>query len=186
MRIYDVTRTLTPGMYVYPGDPEFSMTPLRSGESYISALSFGTHTGTHIDAPAHYFSGGAGIDKQPLSTFITTAELLPFGEQISGTTPAVLLRSGYKEGDSAYPQLSEKEACSLVESGVEVVGCDTPSIGNDAVHRILLAADVVVIELLDFTDVPDGQYNMVALPLKIAGADAAPARVVLIKEEERV
>lgn len=186
MRIYDVSRTLAPGMYVYPGDPEFSMTPLRSGESYISALSFGTHTGTHIDAPAHYFSGGAGIDKQPLSTFITTAELLPFGEQISGTAPAALLRSGYKEGDSAYPQLSEKEACSLVESGIEVVGCDTPSIGNDSVHRILLAADVVVIELLDFTDVPDGQYNMVALPLKIAGADAAPARVVLIEEEGRV
>ena len=63
MKIYDVTRTLASGMYVYPGDPEFVRTPLRSGESYISALALGTHTGTHIDAPAHYFSGAAGVDE---------------------------------------------------------------------------------------------------------------------------
>lgn len=186
MKIYDVTRTLASGMYVYPGDPEFVRTPLRSGESSISALALGTHTGTHIDAPAHYFSGaaGVGVDELPLEKLFTTAELLSFGGLVSETTPAVLFRSGYREGDATYPQLSEEEASVLVRAGVEVVGCDTPSIGNDAVHRILLAAGVMVIEMLDFTGVADGVYRMAALPLKIAGADAAPARVVLIEEED--
>ncbi|HJK77657.1 cyclase family protein [Methanocorpusculum vombati] len=184
MKIYDVTRTLASGMYVYPGDPEFVRTPLRSGESYISALALGTHTGTHIDAPAHYFSGAAGVDELLPEKLFTTAELLSFGGLVSETTSAVLFRSGYREGDATYPQLSEEEASALVAAGVTVVGCDTPSIGNDAVHRILLAAGVIVIEMLDFANVADGVYRMIALPLKIAGADAAPARVVLIEEEE--
>lgn len=185
MKIYDVTRKLASGMYVYPGDPEFVLTPLRSGESYISALALGTHTGTHIDAPAHYFSGAAGVDEVPLEKLLfTTAELLSFGGLVSETTSAVLFRSGYREGELAYPQLSKEEASALVRAGVEVVGCDTPSIGNDAVHRILLSVGVMVIELLDFASVADGVYRMIALPLKVAGADAAPARVVLIEEEE--
>ncbi|HJJ89679.1 MAG TPA: cyclase family protein [Methanocorpusculum sp.] len=184
MKIYDVTRTLAPEMYVYPGDPAFVLTPLRSGESYISALALGTHTGTHIDAPSHYFSGAGGVDQLPIEKLFTTAELLSFGGKISKMRSAILLRSGYHEGDLTYPQLSEDEASSLVQGGVTVVGCDTPSIGSDEVHRILLAAGVVVIELLDFTDVVDGVYNMISLPLKIVGADAAPARVVLIEVME--
>jgi arylformamidase len=183
MRFYDVTRILTFGLYVYPGDPEFTLTSLRSGDPYISALSLGTHTGTHIDAPAHYFSGAMGVDQLPLEKLFTIVELISFGRLVSGTTPAILFRSGYCEGDATYPQLSEEEATALVRIGMQVVGCDAPSIGNDAVHRILLAAGVMVIEMLDFTDVADGVYRMVALPLKIAGADASPARVVLIKEE---
>ena len=185
MRIHDVTRTLRPGMYVYPGDPAFTVTPLRSGESYISAMSLGTHTGTHIDAPAHYFPEEARVDMLPLPKLLTTAKLLSFGGLISETTSAVLFRSGYREGDTGYPKLSEEEADALVLANIEVVGCDTPSIGNDAVHRTLLAAGVIVIELLDFSDVADGVYRMAALPLKIAGADAAPARVVLLEEDER-
>lgn len=185
MKMYDVTRLLAPGMYVYPGDPEFTRTPLRSGESYISALSLGTHTGTHIDAPSHYVPTGADVDCLPLEKLITTAELLSFGGLVSCTTPAVLFRSGYDGSTVLYPELSEDEAESLLTCGVEVVGCDTPSIGSDVVHRILLNAGVIVIELLDFTTVADGVYRMIALPLKIAGADASPARVVLIEDEEK-
>lgn len=184
MKIYDATRALTPGMYVYPGDPAFVRTPLETGGAAVSALSLGTHTGTHIDAPVHYFPGRAGIDELPLSTLITTAEIVSFGGLFSCTTPAVLFRSGYREGDAVYPELSEDEAESLVSCGVTVVGCDTPSIGSDAVHRILLGADVAVIELLDLARVLDGVYRMAALPLKITGADAAPARVVLLEDEE--
>ena len=185
MRIHDVTRTLKPGMYVYMGDPAFTVTTMRSGESYISAISLGTHTGTHIDAPAHYFPEESGVDMLPLPKLLTTAELLSFGGLISETTSAVMFRSGYHEGDTGYPELSEEEAAALVLANIEVVGCDTPSIGSDKVHRTLLEAGVIVIELLDFSDVVDGVYRMVALPLKIAGADAAPARVVLLEEEER-
>lgn len=69
MKIYDVTRSLHPNMYTYPGDPKFSIEPLSSGESYISSLSLGTHTGTHIDASAHYISGGQTIDRVPLENW---------------------------------------------------------------------------------------------------------------------
>lgn len=181
MKIYDVSRTLEAGMYGYPGDPVFTRTPLRSGDAFISAITLGTHTGTHIDAPSHYIPGGAGIDKITPKQLITTAELVSFGGIFTCTTPAVLFRSGFL--GEGYPSLSPDEAESLVSCGVRVVGTDTPSVGDDAVHRILLSAGVVIIEMLDFTRVPDGVYRMVALPLKIAGADAAPARVVLMEEE---
>ncbi|WP_338094487.1 cyclase family protein [Methanorbis furvi] len=184
MKIYDVTRALAPGMYVYPGDPEFVRTAQKSGESTISALSLGTHTGTHIDAPAHYFPAGTTIDELPLSSLITIAEVVSFGALFSHTSSAVLFRSGYHDADENYPELSEKEAEYLISSGVKVVGCDTPSIGSGAVHRILLAAGIAIIELLDLAQVPDGMYHMFALPLKIRGADAAPARVVLLEDEE--
>lgn len=181
MKIYDVSRALEAGMYGYPGDPVFTRTSLRSGDASISAISLGTHTGTHIDAPSHYLSGAAGIDEIAPDQLITIAELVSFGGIFICTTPAVLFRSGFS--GAGYPVLSSDEAESLVACGVRVVGTDTPSIGDDEVHRILLSVGVVIIEMLDFTRVPDGVYRMAALPLKIAGADAAPARVVLMEEE---
>ena len=187
MKINDVTRTLAHGTYVYPGDPEFIRIPLKSGQSFISALSFGTHTGTHIDAPAHCFPAAASVAEIPLKKLITTAELVSFGAVFSCTTPAVLFRSGFvgvEEANTAsYPTLSTDEAASLVACGVEVVGSDTPSIGDGEVHRNFLKMGIIIIEMLDFTAVLDGVYRMVALPLKIAGADGGHARVVLLEEE---
>ena len=174
MKIYDVSRTLYPGMEVYPGDPAFTMTPLRSGAAYLSALTLGTHTGTHIDAPAHYFPEAPGVDTLPPERLVVSAELLSAGGIFSCTTDAVLYRSG---------MLSPDEAEEMVSCGVSFVGTDMPSIGDDAVHRTLLKAGVIILEMLDFTGVPDGIYQMVALPLKIAGADAAPARVLLMDEK---
>lgn len=182
MKIYDVTRPLYPNMYTYPGDPKFEIEQLRSGESYISALRLGTHTGTHIDAPAHYLLGAKTIDRVSLDKLVTKAELVSFGALFSNKTTAVLYRSGFF--GTEYPVLYPDEAESLISAGVLVVGTDTPSVGDDEVHRILFKAGVTVIELMDFTGVPDGIYQMVALPLKIRGADAAPARIILIDSED--
>lgn len=181
MKIYDVTRSLHPNMYTYPGDPKFEIRNLRSGEAYISAISLGTHTGTHIDAPAHYTPNARTIDRVPLEKLVTRAELVSFGAVFSNKTTVVLYRSGFS-GDT-YPVLFPDEAEALISAGVQVVGTDTPSVGDDEVHKILFNAGVTIIELMDFTGVPDGIYRMVALPLKIRGADASPARVILIDED---
>ena len=137
MKIYDVSAPLYPGMPVYPGDPEFSCEQIPAGDAVISSLSLGTHTGTHIDAPAHYLSGAPGIDDIPLTQLICRA-------------------------------------------GVTAVGCDMDSAGDTAVHKMLLENNTVIIENLCLESVPCGEYSMVALPLKIVSADAAPARVVLL------
>ncbi|MDO5845773.1 MAG: cyclase family protein [Methanocorpusculum sp.] len=175
MKLYDVSRALYPGMPVYPGDPEFTATPLRSGESFIAALSLGTHTGTHIDAPAHYFAGAGGVDAIPLASLVGEVEVARFPD-FSGTAPAVFFQD-------AQP-LSAETARELVARGITAVGCDTDSIGGGDVHRILLQAGVAVIECLDLRGVRTGMYRMAALPLKIAGGDAAPARVILIDDSD--
>lgn len=183
MKIYDVSRPLHHGMYTYPDDPKFEIKQSRSGKACISEISLGTHTGTHIDAPAHYIPNAQTIDSVSLEKLVTSAELISFGAPFSEKTSAVLYRSGFS-GDE-YPVLSPDEAEALIAAGVQVVGTDTPSVGSDEVHRVLLSAGVIVIELMDFTSVPDGIYQMIALPLKILGGDAAPARVILIDEDEK-
>ncbi|HJJ99560.1 MAG TPA: hypothetical protein O0X23_05110 [Methanocorpusculum sp.] len=113
MNICDVTLTLGPGIYVYPGDPEFVWVPLRSGGSYISALALRDTHWVRIDAHAHHFPEVAWVDKLPLERLFTTAELLSFGGLVSETTSAVLFRSGYREGDTTHPQFFGEGASPL-------------------------------------------------------------------------
>jgi len=174
MKIYDVSVGLHPGMYVYPGDPEFVMTPMKAGNAYISSISLGTHTGTHIDAPAHYFPNKKTVDKLDLGNLITSAEVVTSPLMPSKNCKAVLFRN-------AVP-LSLERAEQLHLKGVKTVGCDTPSIGDDDVHRFLLKNEVVIIEMLDLSKIQGGVYQMIALPLKIEGADASPARVILLDD----
>lgn len=174
MKIYDVSIGLHPEMTVYPGDPEFSKTPMKAGESYISALSLGTHTGTHIDAPAHYFPNGKTVDRIDFDNLIATAEVVTCPRLPSKKCQAVL----FKNAVPLSMEIAEKLLCN----GVRTLGCDALSIGDDEVHRLLLKEEVVIIEMLDLSGISDGVYQMIALPLKIEGADASPARVVLLEE----
>ncbi len=174
MKIHDVSVGLHPGMYVYPGDPEFSLIRMKSGDAFISSISLGTHTGTHIDAPAHYFENGIPVDKLELENLITSAEVVTSPLMPTKNCKAVLFKN-------AVP-LSIETAKQLLVKEIKTVGCDTPSIGDDNVHRFLLENGIAIIELLDLADIQDGVYQMIALPLKIVGADASPARVVLLED----
>lgn len=174
MKIHDVSIGLHYGMYVYPGDPEFSLARIKTGEAFISSLSLGTHTGTHIDAPAHYFENGFSVDALDLKNLITPAEVVTSPLMPAKHCKAVLFKN-------AVP-LSLEAAEVLLVKGVKTVGCDTPSIGDDDVHRFLLKNEIVIIEMLDLAEIQDGVYQMIALPLKIEGADASPARVVLLDD----
>ena len=171
MKIYDVSSPLYEGMPVYPGDPEFKCEEIPAGDAVISKLSLSTHTGTHIDAPSHYFAGASGIDDVPLERLICRVEVTEF-PNFSGNVPAVF----FKHAKDFPLSLAE----SLSTSGITAVGCDSDSVGDTAVHKTLLEKNIAIIENLSLESVPCGEYLMVALPLKIVSADAAPARVVLL------
>ena len=206
--IYDITRTLRPGMATWPGEPGPIVTPLkRMADGHpadVSHLALGVHTGTHVDAPGHFIPGGAGVESLPLDALIGPARVV--GIEHKGAirveelerhglegVPRVLFRtrnsdewseSTFKE-DFVY--LEPEAARWLASHGTRLVGVDYLSVESFAApepltHRTLLSAGVVVVEGLDLSAVAPGSYVLSCLPLKLAGADGAPARAVLIKE----
>jgi arylformamidase len=172
----------------------------------VSHLSFGAHTGTHIDAPVHFLAGGAGVESVPLEAVlgpacvadltgvtgtIGAADLEAAG--IPASTERLLARtrnSGWSRADTAfredYVAYDESAARWCLDRGVRLVGIDYLSIEPfDApqrgypVHTLLLEAGVAVLEGVDLADVPPGVYELAALPLHIPGSDGAPVRAIL-------
>ncbi len=194
MRIIDITLPLGPQTPVYPGDPAVEVTRLReagTGDQYaLSRLTLGSHSGTHVDPPAHFLPGGTTVDALPLEPFLGPARLadVAFGrpvlaQDLAPSLPAerLLLRTG------GMP-LTAEAARAVAAAGVRLLGVDglsvAPAEAPGEVHRILLAAGVVIVEGLALTDVPPGAYTLVCLPLKLQGGDGAPARAVLITHAE--
>ena len=194
MRIHDISKAIEDGMEVYPGDPEVSVrrvARLENGdEANVSAVSFGTHTGTHIDPPLHLLSGGAGADSVSLEALIGPALVVDTGgAEIDreflgaagiGAAVRVLFKTGGRGG------LTNDASLHLVGKGVRLVGIDGPTIecsGHEGLeaHRALLEAGVVILEGLELSGVEPGTYELICLPLKIKDGDGAPARAVLLE-----
>ena len=206
MAIYDVTVTLRAGMPTWDDEPGPECRPIKrigvDGEpAQVSLLSLGTHSGTHVDAPAHFVPGGAGVEALPLDALVGRCRVVEVPAQTRLIEPAhlepdargvprVLLKTtsaalwdepGFRRD---FVALSPAAAAWLVAQGVLLVGIDYLSVDPyeaepAAAHLTLLGAGVVVLEGLDLRAVPPGDYDLAALPLKLAGADGAPARVVL-------
>jgi arylformamidase len=202
-----VSVSLAAGIPAYPGNPEFELQPIKriatGGSSNVSKLVMGTHTGTHVDAPKHFFDEGAGVEALALDLLIGRTHVVEISKR-GGIGKDELASAGLREDirvllktpNSAlwngtafyqdYTYLTEDGARYLVEQGVKVVGIDYLSVeqfkkpGAPA-HRALLSQSVVIIEGLNLADAEAGMYEMYCLPLKIAGGDGAPARVVLRK-----
>ncbi len=205
MRWLDVTLPIAPGMRVYPGDPPVELRPwtsLAAGADFaVSALSLGTHSGTHVDAPAHCFAGAAGVESLPLDLLCGPAFVLDLAgcgaasksiepdalNALPARCKRVLLRThdGRLWDGAAVRELALAQAAAamLIARGVRLVGIDRLSIAPSAdplpVHRLLLAAGVIILEGLDLRVAPAGPCELFCLPLKLAGADGAPARAVL-------
>ncbi|KUG21389.1 MAG: cyclase family protein [Methanomicrobiaceae archaeon] len=197
MIFYDVTRELAEDVVVYPGDHVPRMHQEDCGQYLISHLSLSTHSGTHVDAPSHYLKNGLTVDCIPLSHLIGRARVLDLQHADGAIQPGdlagrmegasrLLIRtwfSGHETFEEGYPALTPAAADALAAAGIVCVGIDTPSIegffGDGSVHRRLLGAGIVVLELLDLSEVREGDYYMVALPLRLKGLDGSPARVVL-------
>jgi arylformamidase len=198
MKLYDVTRSIHSGMAVYAGDPVVTIRRVLSiagGEpANVSAVSLGSHTGTHVDAPAHFREGAPGVDALPLDLLIGPAQLyvLDTGGPIDvadldgldlGSCPRILFKTRPPRSGEAGG-LSAAAAALLVQAGVRLVGlegesADAACSADFPAHRTLLDAGAVILEGLDLSEVPSGRYEIFCLPLKLRGCDGAPARVVL-------
>ncbi|MDT8323546.1 MAG: cyclase family protein [Bacteroidota bacterium] len=204
-RIIDISTPLDAETPSYAGDPVFTRTVVSAiaadGSGYnLSALAMSAHTGTHIDAPAHFLAEGKTIDQVPARRWVTPAVVidLPHPGPIH---PSQLERRGIRAGDAVLLRANARRAADagpddfsaltrdaaelLVAKKINLVGIDALSIESylDAdfpVHRKLLRNDVLIIEGLRLAHVRPGRYTLVATPLLIRGGDGAPARALLI------
>ena len=204
-KLLDVSVPLAAGIPAYPGNPEFELHPIKriadGDSSNVSRLVMGTHTGTHVDAPRHFFDDGAGVDGLRLDLLLGRARVVEITKR-GGIGAAELAEAGLREdirvllktSNSAlwngmgfhpdYTHLTEAGARYLVDQGVKVVGIDYLSVeqfkkAGAPAHRAMLSQGVIIIEGLNLAEADPGMYEMYCLPLRIAGADGAPARVIL-------
>ena len=194
---YDVTHELSEEIPVYPGDIEPRFSQEDCGQYLLTGLQMSTHSGTHIDAPSHYMKNEESVDRIPITALIGPCKVIDLTE-VSGeitegdlkgrieSASRILLKTGcnfHGRFDPDYASVGISAARMISASEIIVVGIDSPSIekfhGNGDVHRVLLGKGIVVIEFLDLDLVPEGNYQMVALPLRLRGLDGSPARVVL-------
>jgi arylformamidase len=200
MKIIDITRPLFRESVVYPGDAEPSFSQEDAGVYLISSLRMSTHSGTHIDAPVHYLKSGTTVDEIPLTQLIGPCRVLDLtdaGDSIMSRdlkghmagAKRLLLKTRFSHEQvfrRNYPCIDLSAAREITKAGIECVGIDSPSIevcnSNGSVHREILGHGCVIIELLNLEDVPEGEYDMIALPLRLAGLDGSPARVVLTQK----
>ena len=212
MKIHDVSLVLRPDMVTWPGEPAPRIEPLKriaKGDSNnVSIVTFGDHTGTHVDPPLHFIEGANTVDKLPLDALVGPCRVLEFEGQghISGDwldqakIPKNIERLLFKTRNSArwsdpsapftrdFSTLNASAAKWCVEHGVKLVGIDYLSIEPQGpekagypVHNTLLREGIVIVETLDLRGVAPGTYELVCAPLKILDGDGAPARVFLIE-----
>ena len=210
MTMYDISVPLSSAIPTYPGDPEIAITSwleLAHGDpANVSLLHFGAHSGTHIDAPAHFLAGAAKVDAVSLGSLIGEVDVIEVPRDTIAIDEQFILqhckshsqRILFKTRNSDfwnnpgtgfrndYSYLEPAAARRLVELGIRLVGIDYLSIekfgGEDfETHRVLLSHDVVILEGLDLRQVSAGHYELICLPLRIAEGtgDGAPARAVL-------
>ena len=193
-------------MVRWPGDPEIRKEPFRDMERgdvcNVSSLAFGSHTGTHMDAPLHFIRNGRTLDKMPLdatigpcrvieikdSESVKVAELdnqrIKAGERILFKTRNSR-RSWKKDNfDEDFVYISKEAAAFLAMAKIRTVGIDYLSVGGfrkDGVetHHALLGAGIWIIEGLNLAKIEPGKYELNCLPIKILGSDGAPARALL-------
>jgi len=203
-RIYDITRPLAPGCIVYPGDIVPGFAQEDHGNYLITEIRISSHSGTHIDAPSHYLKQGAGVDEIPLTHLMGWCRVIDVThiqgeikksdlEGKSSGAKKVLFKTSFSDQNEFvedYPSLGIEVAEFLAAQRVHCVGTDAPSIEqyncSGSVHRTLLSAGTVVIEMLDLWRIPEGDYWMIALPLRLSGLDGSPCRALLFEgwEEE--
>ena len=211
MPIYDISVAVAPGETpVYPGDPGIEVGAWsaisRGDAANVTVLSFGAHTGTHLDAPAHFIDGAPGISSLPLEALVGPARVIEIPHGAEAVTEAHVsadalggaervifktrnselwadARGRFRE-DFAY--IEPAAARALAASGARLVGFDYLSVEkfgskDFATHTALLSAGVVILEGLNLSGVPAGDYELLCLPLKIAAGsgDGAPARALL-------
>jgi len=205
MKIYDISQEVF-SCAVFPGDPAPQreiMNDMNKGDLYnLTAIHMCAHNGTHVDAPYHFINNGKTIDKVALENFvgpcyvaehqgIVTAKIAEemlqtarnvckqrMNAEISTDASKRILIKGHAEVSLEAAEVFAKAKVLLVGNESQTVG---PEHAPMAVHKVLLGADVVLLEGIRLSEVPEGVYLLNAAPLNLAGADGAPCRAVLME-----
>ena len=197
----DISIPVRPGIAVWPGDVEYAIN-LESNDSGLSlgAVTMSLHTGTHVDAPYHFAPQGQTAADLPLDPFVGPAMVIDVSgkerirvrdlEKNVPLAPRVLLRTGAWSDHSKFPDsvpvIESYVPAFLCERGVILLGVDVPSVDSiDSKdlpnHHALESRGIRILESLDLSSAEPGEYDLIALPLRLAGADASPCRAILVK-----
>ncbi|MHC5063049.1 MAG: arylformamidase [Planctomycetota bacterium] len=206
MKIFDISEPISPDNAVFPGDTPFSaewVMRMEEGASCnVSTLRMSAHLGTHADSPFHYDPAGKDSASADLSVYMgpcLVVDLRGVGEpalldpeevralDLNGVE-RILFRTQDahepNEFDASFTALGPEAAKILVEQGIRLVGIDTPSMDHATskaleAHHVLNAGGVALLENLDLSRVEPGEYELIALPLRIVGGDSSPVRAIL-------
>jgi arylformamidase len=210
VKIFDISVPVSAGMPVWPGDPRVVLERYRtisSGNfSNDSKLACSVHTGTHVDAPAHFIENGKTVESLSLKMLIGPAVVVDLPEAdiitpelldalaLAPQTTRLLLKTRNSalwtnprhDFHQDFVALSPDAAQWIIRRGIGLVGIDYLSIqmfedAEPLTHRTLLAAGVIIVEGLNLQEVTPGNYKLICLPIKLAGSDGAPTRAVLIE-----
>ena len=210
MKIIDLTHDMTDNMGVFPGDPACRIATAHNYENgyFVSEISMGTHTGTHVDAPIHKIPGAESLTALGIEPFITENNVVIDTRDLSGEIDAAFIReneellkgrqgvifhSGWAEkfgkGEffCGFPALSEDAAPALKALGIRLVGLETPSVNpirHDTVHEAYLKERIIIVESLANVDkLPQTDFELYAVPLKLKGRDGSPVRAFAVIKE---
>lgn len=212
MKVHDVSLVMRADMPTWPGEEGPKTTPLRriaKGDSAnVSVVSFGNHTGTHVDPPVHFLDGAATVDQLPLDALVGACRVVAFdgpghvtamwleSAGVPASTERILFKTRNSERwrdpvrpfDRDFVALDRSAAGWCVDRGMKLVGIDYLSIEPQGpekagypTHKQLLGAKIVIVEGLDLKDVRPGDYDIACGAIKFEGGDGAPARVFLIE-----
>ena len=195
MKIYDISQEVF-SCQVYPGDPAPERKVLNSmekGELYnLTEFSMCAHNGTHIDAPFHFIKDGKTVDAVCLEAFVGMAYVAEHHGIVSGDDAAVIIEKAKALNPEVAKRILIKGPAEVSQEAAEVfasseillLGNESQTVGPEdapmAVHLILLAADVILLEGIRLAEVSEGVYFLNAAPLNLSGADGSPCRALLI------
>lgn len=210
MKIHDISIPIAPTMPTYPGDPavtiEHVLQIARGDNANVSRLSFGNHTGTHVDPPVHFVPGGKTVDQLDLNTLYGPARVVDMTRVERAITARDLERAKlpkratrvlFKTRNSElweragfqkdFVAFAWDAAAWIVAHGIRLVGIDYLSAElfdarEPRTHRTLLGAGVVILEGINLKEIAPGNYTLVSLPIKIKDGDGAPVRAVLVED----
>ena len=191
--IYDITQELF-SCAVYPGDPAPARTVLadmgKGDVINLTAFSMCAHNGTHLDAPAHFIKNGKTIDELDPTAYLGDCYVARHEGDVTASDAAAILRKAASVNANqriliaGKATVTEAAARVFAEAGIKLIGNESQTVGPEtapmAVHLILLGADVILLEGIVLTNIPEGKYFLTAAPLNLGGCEGAPCRAMLV------
>jgi len=200
LKFYDISPLISPEIAVFPGDQAFAVDrsmDFTSGDNLIlSSITTTVHLGAHADGPNHYHPKGEGIDQRNLNLYMGKCQVIEMSAGFNIAkyrilAPRVLFKTRTFENPNQWRDdfacLNSEIIEGLSQKGVKLVGIDTPSVDaadskDLPIHKKIFEKDLAILEGLVLTEVPEGLYTLIALPLKLKGLDASPVRAILLEQ----